>query len=85
MSKNSAKSRLTLVFKELWTFFIFRREKIFLECDFGENGFLKNLWTKNVLTLLKIKKSQCLKLVLKAVSLSIILGVMVTLVFQKKK
>ena len=67
MSKNGVKSRLTLLFKELWVFFVFQKKKSILEGDFGENGFLENLRTKNVFTLSNIKKSQCLKMVSEAV------------------
>ena len=48
MFKNGVKSRLTLLFKELWAVFFFHKtKKNILEGDFGENTFFeKNMHKK---------------------------------------
>ena len=64
--------------------FCFSEKKSILEGDFGENGFLKNLRTKNVFTLRNIKKTQCPKMVSKAVQLYYLRSYVHFLFFRKK-
>ena len=61
MSKNDVKNRLALLFKKLWASFVLQKKKSILECDFGENGFLKKFRHKKRFYTQKSQKNSMLK------------------------